>query len=76
MTPSARKDRTLSEELKRRMSEVRKGRPAHNRKAVSIDGVIYPSTQAAADALGLPAYTVRHRIVSDLWENYSYVGEP
>lgn len=67
-----RKDRVLSEELKKRMSEVRKGRPALNKKPVCIEGRVYGSAQEAADAIGVCAACVRKRIANPDWE-YEYV---
>ena len=59
-----------SEEIKKRMSENRKGRPSKTKK-ILIEGVVYSSNKEAAEALSVSPALITYRARSDKYD-YSY----
>jgi hypothetical protein len=55
----------LSDETKARIGTSSVGRISATRRAMSINGVIYPCAKFAAAAIGLPTPTIRARCLSD-----------
>jgi hypothetical protein len=68
----------FSEEHRKKLSSARKGKPnLKNAKAVSIEGVVYPSANEAARQLGLIQATVSKRVRStkEEWKDWFFVDE-
>jgi len=68
--------KTHSEEIKKKLSENRKGKKPSNIRKVKIDGILYESLSEASKRLNLSASLIIHRIKSknDKYGDYEYIN--
>ena len=57
---------------KKNIGKASKGRISVHRKAVIIDGIEYAAQKIASGSLNIPMSTLKHRLNSDNFPQYSY----
>jgi group I intron endonuclease len=68
-------NKTHSEETKRKIGEMRKGKKPSNTRKIEIDGVVYRGLNDASISTGIKGTTIWHRINSKnkKYESYKYL---